>query len=95
MELEEEKLDATSRLLEIENDSIDPETKALIMLYEAENQAVLSQKHVKTTVKIEEQSNDFICLICREDFYDEDNTIPLIGCEHIFHKECLQYYLKS
>jgi hypothetical protein len=94
MELEEGKLDAASRLLEIENDSIDPETKALIMLYEAENQAVLSQKHAKATVKIEEKSNDFICLICREDFY-EDNTIPLIGCEHIFHKECLQYYLKS
>ena len=37
MELEEEKHDGMSRLLEIENESIDPETKALIMLYEAEN----------------------------------------------------------
>lgn len=94
MELEEEKHEVIGRLLEIESDSIDPETKALIMQYEAENQAVLSQKHANTTVKIEAQSNDFFCLVCREDF-DEDNTIPLIGCEHIFHRDCLQYYLKT
>ena len=53
MELEEEKHEVPGRLLEIEDDSIDPETKALIMQYEAENQAVLSQKHANTTVKIE------------------------------------------
>ncbi len=44
MELEEEKHDVTSRLIEMDNDGIDPETKALIMQYEAENQAILSQK---------------------------------------------------
>ena len=53
MELEEEKHEVTGRLIEIENDSIDPETKALIMRYEAENQAVLSQKQANTIIKIE------------------------------------------
>lgn len=43
----------------------------------------------------EEAEGEFKCRVCLEAFMENDGVFPLRGCEHVFHKECLQLYVKS
>lgn len=35
-----------------------------------------------------------ICIICLKDFADKE-AVRVLGCRHIFHKECIETWIKS
>jgi hypothetical protein len=55
----------------------------------------LKKVEVKKEEMVEEQGEeDFKCIVCLENFI-EDNIMPMSGCEHLFHMDCLQLFAKS
>nr|CAD2174379.1 unnamed protein product [Meloidogyne enterolobii] len=55
-----------------------------------------SVKAVTDIIKIDEESEDEICNICHVNLIEEDQKIlQKTDCNHIFHKECLQKWLKK
>lgn len=49
----------------------------------------------KREIEKERQNEEFKCLICLNVFDDERNVYPLSNCEHVFHKDCLNEYIKA
>ena len=42
----------------------------------------------------EEELKEFTCKICLETLADNE-VIPLTGCEHVFHGECIKQFIQS
>lgn len=45
-------------------------------------------------VNEEETLKEFICKICLEPL-TENEVIPLENCEHVFHAECVEMFVKT
>ena len=77
------------RILKGEEEKVDPETQKLIEQLQNEEKEELTRRQ-KSSVRKEE----LLCPICFTG-YEEENVMPLQGCDHIFHTDCLQDYLDT
>ena len=46
-------------------------------------------------IKPKEEDIKFECQICISQIDNDRDAFPLINCEHLFHKKCLEQYLKT
>jgi hypothetical protein len=64
--------------------------KHLRNVYKLEGKKLIPVDSDNTTT----ECHDIICSICREDYQDGD-TVRLLGCNHYFHKNCIDSWLST